>query len=98
MGVSKEKERQCTDSFYKGLKGAASIPTDDLIPPTERSRNHHSLTFQTHAARTEMYKGSFFPQTEIGMPFQFRSITSIESAEGGVSRFTCTSLVRATRE
>ena len=66
--------------FYKGLKGAASIPADDLIspsppppaprpaptptpPPIRRNRNHHSLTFQTSAARTDIYKGSFFPQT-----------------------------------
>ena len=49
--------------LYKGLKGAASIPTDDLIPPIRRSRNHHSLTFQTPTARTDIYKGSFFPQT-----------------------------------
>ena len=27
--------------LYKGLKGAASIPTDDLIPPNRRTRNHH---------------------------------------------------------
>ena len=48
--------------LYKGLKGAASIPTDDLIHPVRRSRNHHSLTFQTPAARTDIHKGSFFPQ------------------------------------
>ena len=49
--------------LYKGLKGAASIPTDDLIPTIRRSRNHHSLTFQTPTARTDIYKGSFFSQT-----------------------------------
>ena len=49
--------------LYKGLKGAASIPADDLIPPIRCSRNHHSLTFQTPATRTDIYKGSFFPQT-----------------------------------
>ena len=48
--------------LYKGLKGAASIPTDDLIRPIKHSRNQHSLTFQTSAARTDIYKGSFFPQ------------------------------------
>ena len=45
--------------LYKGLKGTASIPTDDLITPIRRSRNHHSLTFQTPATRTD----AFFPQT-----------------------------------
>ena len=44
---SQEKEeRQLTDSLYKGLKGAANIPTDDLIPLVRRSRNHHSLTLR----------------------------------------------------
>ena len=32
--------------LYKGLKGAASIPTNDLVPPIRRTRNHHSLAFQ----------------------------------------------------
>ena len=29
--------------LYKGLKGKASVPTDDLIPKTRRCRNQHSL-------------------------------------------------------
>ena len=49
--------------LYTGLKGAASIPTDDLVPPARRCRNHHSLAFQTPAARTDIYKDSFFPRT-----------------------------------
>ena len=49
--------------LYKGLKGAASIPADALIPPIRRSRNHRSMTFKNSAARTDIYKGSFFPQT-----------------------------------
>ena len=80
--------------LYKGLKGAASIPTDDLIPPIRRSRNHHSMTFQTPATRTDIYKGSFFPQTIRdwnALPDSI--ITSAEGAEDGVARFT--SLVRA---
>ena len=32
--------------LYKGLKGKAKIPTDDLIPNTRRGRNQHSLAFQ----------------------------------------------------
>ena len=32
--------------LYKGLKGKAMIPTDDLIPETRRGRNQHSLAFQ----------------------------------------------------
>ena len=32
--------------LYKGLKGKARIPTDDLIPETRCGRNQHSLAFQ----------------------------------------------------
>ena len=55
--------------LYKGLKGKASVPTDDLIPKTRRCRNQHSIAFQTPIANTDVYKGSFFPQIiRIGMP------------------------------
>ena len=59
-----------------------------------RSRNHHSLTFQTPAARTDIYKGSFFPKP-IGLecPFRFFLLPLLKGAEDGVGRFT--SLVRA---
>ena len=57
--------------LYKGLKGAACIPTDDLIPPIRRGRNHPSLTFQTPATITDIYKTHYsLKQSEIGMPFQ----------------------------
>ena len=49
--------------LYKGLKGKARIPTDDLIPKTRRGRNQHSLTFQIPSASKDVYKYSFFPQT-----------------------------------
>ena len=49
--------------LYKGLKGKASVQTDDLIPKTRRCRNQHSMAFQTPIANTDLYKGSFFPQT-----------------------------------
>ena len=32
--------------LYKGLKGKARIPTDDLIPKNRHCRNQHSLVFQ----------------------------------------------------
>ena len=32
--------------LYKGLKGKASIPTDDLIPLGRRCRNDHSMAYQ----------------------------------------------------
>ena len=60
--------------LYKGLKGKASVPTDDLIPKTRRARNQHSMAFQTPIANTDDYKDSFFPPpppprlSGIGMP------------------------------
>ena len=77
--------------LFKGVKGAASIPTDDLILPIGRSRNHHSMTFQTLAARTDISKDSFFPHTIRDWNALPDSI--ITSVEGTEARFT--SLVRA---
>ena len=77
--------------LYKGLKGKASVPTDDLIPKT---RNQHSLAFQTPIANTDVNKGSFFPQTIRdwnALPDSL--ISSAEDAEDCVTKFT--SLVRA---
>ena len=77
-----------SDTENQGLKHAVSIPTDNLIPKVRRSKNHHSPTFQTLAARTDIYKGSFFPQTIRdwnALPDSI--ITSAEGAEDGVARF-----------
>ena len=41
--------------LYKGLKGKARIPTDDLIPKTRRGRNKHSLAFQIPSASKDVY-------------------------------------------
>ena len=40
--------------LYKGLKGAASIPTNDLVPSNRRTRNHHFLAFPTPLAGTDI--------------------------------------------
>ena len=80
--------------LYKGLKGKASVPTDDLIPKTRRCRNQHSMAFQTPIANTDVYKGSFFPQTIRdwnALPDSL--ISSAEDVEDCVAKFT--SLVRA---
>ena len=80
--------------LYKGLKGKASVPTDDLIPKTRRCRNQHSMAFQTPIANTDVYKGSFFPQTIRNwnaLPDSL--ISSAEDSEDCVAKFT--SLVRA---
>ena len=79
---------------YKGLKGAASIPTDDLVPTNRRTRNHHSLAFQSPLAGTDIYKSSFFPQTIRDWNTSTDSLISAsECAEDSVTTFT--SLVRA---
>ena len=81
-------------TLYQGLKGKASVPTDDLIPKTRRCRNQHSMAFQTPIANTDVYKGSFFPQTIRdwnALPDYL--ISSAEDAEDCVTKFT--SLVRA---
>ena len=41
--------------LYKGLKGRAKIPTDDLIPKNRRCRNQHSSAFQIPSASTNAY-------------------------------------------
>ena len=54
--------------LYKGLKGRAKIPTDDLIPKNRRCRNQHSLAFQIPSASSNAYLHSFSPRLlEIGM-------------------------------
>ena len=50
--------------LYKGLKGKASVPIDDLIPKTRRCRNKHSMAFETPMANTDVYNGSFIQGLE----------------------------------
>ena len=80
--------------LYKGFKGKARVPTDDLIPKTRRCRNQRSIPFQIPIANTDVYKGSFFLQTIrdwIALPDSL--ISSAEDAEDCVAKFN--SLVRA---
>ena len=80
--------------LYKGLKGKARIPTDDLIPKTRRGRNQHSLAFQIPSASKDVYKYSFFPQTIRDWNDLPESLISTsELSDDSVSKFT--SLVRA---
>ena len=56
--------------LYKGLKGKASVPTDDLIHKTRRCRNQHPMAFQTPIANTDVIKVASSPRLSgIGMPF-----------------------------
>ena len=74
--------------LYKGLKGAASISTDDLAP-IRHVRKHHSLAFQTPIANTDIYKSSFFSQTIRDWNSLTDSLLSAaEGAEDSVAKFT----------
>ena len=80
--------------LYKGLKGKARIPTDDLIPKTRRCRNSHSMAIQLPSASIEAYKCSFFPLTTrvwSDIPDSLFSIA--EMSDDCVSKFA--SLVRS---
>ena len=80
--------------LYKGLTGAARIPTNDLIPLIRHTRNHPSLTFQTPLAGTDIYKSSFFPQSiRDWNSLTYSLISASECAENSGAKFT--SLVRA---
>ena len=96
MGIWKKRRK---DSrlilLYKGLKGKARIPTDNLIPKKRRCRNQHSLAFQIpSASNKEAYKSSFFPQTiRDWNDLPDSLISSAEMPDDCVSKFP--SLVRA---
>ena len=80
--------------LYKCLKAAASIPTNDLVPPIRHTRSHHSLAFQIPMAGTDIYKSSFFPQTIRDWNSLTDSLISAsEQAADSITKFT--SLVRA---
>ena len=80
--------------LYKGLKGKASVPTDDLIPKTRRFRYQYSVAFNTPIANTIVYKGRFVVQTIRDWSALPDSLISFaEEAEGYVAMFT--SMVRA---
>ena len=66
--------------LYKDLKGAASIPTNDLVPPIRHVRNQHPLAFPTPFANTDHYKCSFLPQTI--RDWNSLTDTLLSSAEG----------------
>ena len=87
--LKKMKKESILIMLYKGLKGAASIPTNDLIPPIRHTRNHHSLAFQTPLPGTE-YKSSFFPQTiRVWNTLTDSLISASKCADGSVAKFTC---------
>ena len=93
-GPASRVRSRTTVLLYKGLKGRAKIPTDDLIPKNRRCRNQHSLAFQIPSASTNAYLHSFFPQTiRDWNELPDSLISSAELSDDCVSKFT--SLVRA---
>ena len=92
--LNKRRKDSTLILLYKGLKGKARIPTDDLIPNNRRCRNQHALAFQIPSASKEAYKSSFFPQTVSDwndLPDSL--ISSAEMSDDCVSKFA--SLVRS---
>ena len=80
--------------LYSGLKGAASIQMNVLVPPIRHVRNHHSLAFQTPFANTDIYKCCFFQTIRDWNSLTDTLLSAAEGAEDSVAtKFT--SLVRA---
>ena len=61
----------------KGLKGAASIPTSDLVPLNSHTRNNHSLAFQTPLTGTDIYK-SMSMRLELSIPLHVSLLQKIQ--------------------
>ena len=75
--------------LYKGLKGKARIPADDLIPKNRRCRNQHALVFQIPTTSKDAYKKSSFPQTTRDWNVLPDSpISYAEMSDDCVSKFT----------
>ena len=81
--------------FYKGLKDAASKPTNDFAPhPIRHAVRCLNLAFQSPFANNDIYKHSFFHQTIRDCNSLTDSLISAAAgAQESVAKFT--SLVRA---
>ena len=74
--------------FYKGLKGQASVPVDDVKTPLGHARNHYSEPFQVPYARNDAYRHSFFPATiRDWNALPASTVSSAECSEDCTSRF-----------
>ena len=77
--------------FCEAFNGFDVIETGPNLcgTKTRRARNQHSMAFQTPIASTDVYKGSFLPQTVRdwnALPDCL--ISSAEDAEDCVAKFT----------
>ena len=61
--------------LYKGLKGKANIPTDDLIHLVRRCRNPHSMAYQVPLLILIFISVAFFPRP-LGIGMQFQTLLS----------------------
>ena len=66
----KKRRRDSRLLLYKGLKGKASIQTDDLIPLVRRCRNDNSMAYQVPIANTD------FSPRPLGIGMQFQTLLS----------------------
>ena len=70
----KKRRRDRIIMLYKGLKCAANIPTNDLVPTIRHVRKHHSLAFQTPLLILTFTRAVSSPRLlEIGIHFQVLS-------------------------
>ena len=70
--------------LFKGLKGRASLPCDDLQPQNGCSTNQLPVAFSR--AKTDIYKYSFFPDSI--RDWNAFPVSFAESSEDPVARFT----------
>ena len=64
--------------LYKGLKGKASIPTDDLIPQVRRCRNDLFMAYHIPIANTDIYKCSSPPPPRaLGTGMHFQTLLNV---------------------
>ena len=73
--------------LFKGLKGRASIPCDDLQPPNRRSRNKHPMHFKDHMLELK-FTNTVSSQTLLGIGMHSLHLSSAESSEDPIARFT----------
>ena len=100
--LKKRRKDSRLKMLHKGLKGAASLPTNDLVPPIRHTRNHplpwHS---KSPMAGTDIYKSSFFPPPPPPPPQTIRDWNSLTDSLISASECTVdsdtkfTSLVRS---
>ncbi|MEL7079500.1 MAG: reverse transcriptase family protein, partial [Cyanobacteria bacterium J06582_2] len=87
--LEKRRETNSLILFYKGLKGKARIPVDELVSRANRGRNQREMMFEVPYARTDAYKNSFVPRTvRVWNKLPYEIITKAESSVDKVKNFS----------